>query len=72
MLTQKQADKNLDFFLGHLSNTHGEGGKVWEGESSNVANFDETEDRANIGIENRHHNVANRTKKQLEAYYFTA
>lgn len=26
-----QADKNLDFFLGHLSNTHGEGGEVWEG-----------------------------------------
>ncbi len=27
----RQADKNLDFFLGHLSNTHGEGGEVWEG-----------------------------------------
>ena len=25
-----QADKNLDFFLGHLSNQFGEGGKVWE------------------------------------------
>ncbi|EMD00412.1 hypothetical protein BAUCODRAFT_28764 [Baudoinia panamericana UAMH 10762] len=25
-----QADKNLDFFLGHLSNQFGEGGQVWE------------------------------------------
>ncbi|KAF3385719.1 hypothetical protein DPV78_012531 [Talaromyces pinophilus] len=25
-----QANKNLDFFLGHLSNQFGEGGKVWE------------------------------------------
>ncbi|KAK6380786.1 uncharacterized protein PV06_09930 [Exophiala oligosperma] len=25
-----QADKNLDFFLGHLSNQFGEGGEVWE------------------------------------------
>lgn len=25
-----QADKNLDFFLGHLSNNFGEGGEVWE------------------------------------------
>jgi len=25
-----QADKNLDFFLGHLSNQFGEGGKIWE------------------------------------------
>lgn len=25
-----EADKNLDFFLGHLSNQFGEGGKVWE------------------------------------------
>jgi hypothetical protein len=25
-----KADKNLDFFLGHLSNQFGEGGKVWE------------------------------------------
>lgn len=25
-----QADKNLGFFLGHLSNQFGEGGKVWE------------------------------------------
>lgn len=24
------ADKNLDFFLGHLSNQFGEGGKIWE------------------------------------------
>ncbi|KAK3676981.1 hypothetical protein LTR78_003186 [Recurvomyces mirabilis] len=47
-----QADKNLDFFLGHLSNHYGEGGQVWE--------------------ENRHHNAGARTKKQLEAYYFTA
>ena len=23
-------DKNLDFFLGHLSNQFGEGGQVWE------------------------------------------
>ncbi|OQV07332.1 hypothetical protein CLAIMM_11783 [Cladophialophora immunda] len=25
-----QADKNLDFFLGHLSNQFGEGGEIWE------------------------------------------
>jgi hypothetical protein len=25
-----QCEKNLDFFLGHLSNQFGEGGKVWE------------------------------------------
>ena len=25
-----EAKKNLDFFLGHLSNQFGEGGKVWE------------------------------------------
>jgi hypothetical protein len=25
-----KADKNLEFFLGHLSNQFGEGGKVWE------------------------------------------
>ena len=25
-----KADKNLDFFLRHLSNQFGEGGKVWE------------------------------------------
>lgn len=25
-----QAEKNLDFFLGHLSNQFGEGGKIWE------------------------------------------
>lgn len=25
-----QADRNLEFFLGHLSNQFGEGGKVWE------------------------------------------
>ncbi|KAH7419410.1 beta-lactamase-like protein [Cadophora sp. MPI-SDFR-AT-0126] len=25
-----QADKNLDFFLGHLSNQFGDGGEVWE------------------------------------------
>ena len=25
-----QADKNLEFFLGHLSNQFGEGGQVWE------------------------------------------
>lgn len=25
-----EADKNLDFFLGHLSNQFGEGGEVWE------------------------------------------
>lgn len=25
-----RADKNLDFFLGHLSNQFGDGGKVWE------------------------------------------
>jgi hypothetical protein len=25
-----KADRNLDFFLGHLSNNFGEGGKVWE------------------------------------------
>lgn len=25
-----QATKNLDFFLGHLSNQFGEGGQVWE------------------------------------------
>lgn len=25
-----RADRNLDFFLGHLSNQFGEGGKVWE------------------------------------------
>lgn len=25
-----QADKNLDFFLGHTSNQFGEGGKIWE------------------------------------------
>jgi hypothetical protein len=25
-----KADRNLDFFLGHLSNQFGEGGKVWE------------------------------------------
>ena len=25
-----QCDRNLDFFLGHLSNNFGEGGKVWE------------------------------------------
>lgn len=24
------ADKNLDFFLGHLSNQFGDGGKIWE------------------------------------------
>ena len=43
-----KADKNLEFFLGHLSNQFGEGGKVWE--------------------ENRHHNVGERTKEQLEGY----
>jgi hypothetical protein len=25
-----QATKNLDFFLGHLSNQFGEGGTIWE------------------------------------------
>jgi hypothetical protein len=25
-----KADKNLEFFLGHLSNQFGEGGKIWE------------------------------------------
>lgn len=25
-----EADKNLEFFLGHLSNQFGEGGKIWE------------------------------------------
>lgn len=25
-----QADKNLEFFLGHLSNQFGQGGKIWE------------------------------------------
>lgn len=25
-----KANKNLDFFLGHLSNQFGEGGEVWE------------------------------------------
>lgn len=25
-----KADKNLDFFLGHLSNQFGEGGEIWE------------------------------------------
>jgi len=25
-----QADKNLEFFLGHLSNQFGEGGQIWE------------------------------------------
>lgn len=25
-----EADKNLDFFLGHLSNQFGEGGQLWE------------------------------------------
>jgi len=25
-----QADKNIDFFLGHLSNRFGEGGKAWD------------------------------------------
>lgn len=30
LLTSIQADRNLDFFLGHLSNNFGEGGEVWE------------------------------------------
>lgn len=25
-----KADRNLEFFLGHLSNQFGEGGEVWE------------------------------------------
>jgi hypothetical protein len=43
-----KADKNLDFFLGQLSNAFGEGGVKWE--------------------ENRHHNVDQRTKEQLEGF----
>ena len=31
-----QADKNLDIFLGHLSDQFGEGGKVWEEVSSSL------------------------------------
>lgn len=40
----EQADKNLDFFLGHLSNTHGEGGEVWLGESFYVPKWGSNRD----------------------------
>ncbi|KAF2137051.1 uncharacterized protein K452DRAFT_291847 [Aplosporella prunicola CBS 121167] len=43
-----EADRNLDFFLGRLSNQFGEGGDVWE--------------------ENRHHNLGERTREQLQGY----